>query len=162
MGTRDELLKRAISSINTQDNNPFILVSKNNNKTAGENRNSCLKKIPIDCDWIVFLDDDDYLDWGYLEEIKKAHETNLDILILRMKQEDTIIPRYENPKLEVGNVGINFCLRNSLYRKYPNTFDNKFAEDFRFLNFYLQKTKKVAITEKVFYIAPVANHKNKK
>lgn len=148
-------LTRTIKSIIDEDNNAQIIV--NNNGTAGENRNKGLEQ--ANGTWLFFIDDDDFYSEGYLSEIDQYH----DIVVFRMMQHDRVIPSYENSKLQLGNVGINFAIKKSFYDKIKAKFRNfGFAEDWFFLEQYLKLNPKVKITDKIYYNAPIANHMNNK
>jgi glycosyltransferase involved in cell wall biosynthesis len=150
-------LSRAIASVQRENTEHNLLVYGTKD-SAGENRNKGLSKVK-DSDWIVFLDDDDYL----LKEHSKELDNDFDIVILRMKQGDKIIP---NPKIKVlspGNVGINFALKTSFYLKNKFLFDNKgHEEDWRFLVKVFEKTDKIKVTNKIYYVAPQIQHLKEK
>ena len=155
-------LKRSIESIKQEKIDDNILICDTEN-SAGENRNKCLEKVK-DSDWIIFLDDDDYLVKGHSLEL----DNDFDIVILTMKQDGKVKPdinkrgygKYSNTCLFKSNVGINFAIKTSFYLKYNYNFDaGKIEEDFRFLKMYLEKTSKIKITDKVYYHAPKSQHK---
>ena len=134
-------LSRTIASIQSEEgeHNLYICGTK---KSAGENRNECLRKVK-DSDWVVFVDDDDYLKNGHKKVLSKSQD--FDVVILRMKQGENIIPRYDNRVIESGNVGINFALKSQFYLKHKFLFDNNgHEEDWRFLTKVFSKTKKIA------------------
>lgn len=145
-----ETLARTLDSIRKEDPNAEILVCKGG--SAASNRNLGLKNYTGD--WIFFIDDDDFYTEGYLSEV----EESLDIIIFRMKQGNRIIPRIENDSIVMGNVGINFAIRSSFYKKLNLEFENRFAEDWFFLETYLKLNPNVKITEKIYYNAPIVNH----
>lgn len=150
-----ETLKRTIESIKAEDPSHEILICTGD--TAGINRNNGLVKATGD--WIFFIDDDDYYTPGYLSEINN----DLDIVVLRMQQQDLIIPRYEKDYLVEGNVGINFAIKRSFYETLNIKFQKRpIAEDWEFLKQLLANTHldKVKITKDVYYNAPIANHLN--
>jgi glycosyltransferase involved in cell wall biosynthesis len=121
---------------------------------AGDNRNEGLKKVK-DSDWIVFVDDDDYLITGHSKEL----DENFDIVVLRMKQGENIIPSRENNVLSAGNMGINFAIKTSFYNENKVLFDNKgHEEDWRFFVKMGDKTDKIKVTDKVYYVAPLIQH----
>ena len=157
-------LKRTIKSIENENIDHNILICDTEN-SAGENRNKSLELVK-NSEWIIFVDDDDYLKKGFSLEL----DNNFDIVILKMDQEGKIKPdenlkgygKYSNTCLFKGNVGINFAIKTSFYLKYNYKFDaGKIEEDFRFLKMHIEKTNKIKITDKVFYHAPVSQHTQK-
>ena len=156
-------LQRTIDSIKQENIDHNILIYDSEN-SAGGNRNKSLKKVK-NSDWIVFVDDDDYLVKGHSLEL----DNNFDIVILTMDQEGKIKPDvnlsgkdfgYKTTScLFKGNVGINYAIKTSFYLKYNYKFDDqKIAEDWRFLKMFIEKTSKIKITDKVFYHAPTSKH----
>ena len=162
-----ESLKRSIESIKQEKIDHNILICDTEN-SAGGNRNKSLEKVK-NSEWIIFLDDDDYLVKGHSLEL----DDNFNIVIFTMNQEGKIKPNtnlkginhgYKTPScLFKGNVGINYAIKTSFYLKYNYKFDTLgLGEDFRFLKMHLEKTSKIKITEKVFYHAPNSTHTNEK
>ena len=161
-------LKRTIESIKKIGNwrGGYSIVTCDSEKCAGSNRNKALSNFPIKTsDWIVFVDDDDYLEGDFIFDLNNNH----DVVVLKMKQGDKIVPDIEkygdsiaSLKLR-GNIGINFAIKTSFYLKHNFKFDTKgVCEDYRFFQKLLEKTNKVHITEDIHYFAPVSNHiKNK-
>ena len=151
-------LSRTIASIQSEgrEHNLFICGTQ---KSAGENRNECLKQVKTS-DWVVFVDDDDYLKNGHKKVLSESQDC--DVVILRMKQGENIIPRYENRVIESGNVGINFALKTEFYLKHKFLFDNQGREeDWRFLTKVFAKTQKIKVTDNIYYIAPIIQHLKK-
>lgn len=162
-----ESLTGSIKSILNQD--PFAKIIIKQGNSAGINRNAGLLSevlhswIGFDSsNWIVFLDDDDILREGYLREL----EDDYDIVVLKMLQNGTVIPR--NNQLVAGNVGINFAIRTEYLRDIvvkDSTIDTSYlfdslghAEDWRFLSKILQHGPRVKITDKVYYECTEVNH----
>tara|TARA_R100000231_G_scaffold33800_1_gene29676 strand:+ start:3179 stop:4423 length:1245 start_codon:yes stop_codon:yes gene_type:complete len=148
--------KKSIIDENLGSENTNIFIN-GSGSSAGENRNFGLQRVK-NSDWIVFLDDDDYLVQGFSKQL----DSNFDIVVLRMLQENKYIPSKESKvsDLVLGNVGINFAIKTSFYLKNKIFFDHEgLGEDFRFLQKLINKTNKIKITENVFYIAPVSQHK---
>lgn len=150
-----DTLKKAINSVvlgSTYDNwVTFPIVETGG--TAGDNRNNGLKKAKlIKPDWITFLDDDDFYDYNWANELDWDIS---DIVIFRMKQENKIIPDKTN-ELRFGNVGINFALNMNRikWEDLPEFDSNGEGEDWRFLEQLLQKYNKVKITDEIYYVAP--------
>lgn len=153
-------LSNSLKSILNED--PFAKIIIKQGTTAGENRNSgilselmCAWTGVSPSDWIVFLDDDDILSPGYLDQLDDTY----DIVVLKMLQNGVVIPR--NSNLVAGNVGINFAIRTSYLKDICITDSNLntnylfdslgHEEDWRFLNKLLQHKPRVKITDSVFY-----------
>ncbi len=170
----EDELNRAVSSIKEEgvDHNILLCGSKKpkdyigNQNNAVANINEGLGKIRNDSDWIILLDDDDYLNKGFSKELNNEY----DITVLRMCQNENdpihppkIIPRIGDDNLYSGNVGINFSLKTSFYLKHKWLF-NPLAKypDWDFLSRAIQYTNKIKITKDIYYVAPVGNYyKNK-
>jgi glycosyltransferase involved in cell wall biosynthesis len=126
--------------------------------TAGENRNKGIKEAKtLKAQWITFLDDDDYYNDGWNLEL----DSNYDIVVLRMRQGEAIIPD-ETDELRWGNVGINFALNMNRikWEDLPEFDSNGEGEDWRFLEQLLQKYNKVKITKDIYYVAEKRNYNN--
>lgn len=146
-------LSRTIASIQKENVNHNLLIY-GTKESAGYNRNEGLNKV-VDSDWIVFVDDDDYLITGHSKELDK----DFDLVVLRMKQDENIIPNRGNNILQAGNMGINFAIKTSFYNEHKFLFDNKgHEEDWRFFLQLTEKTEKIKVTDKIYYIAPQINH----
>lgn len=155
-----ELIGKTIGSICANDEDCTILVSKGG--TASENRNKILNKIlKIEDDdaWLIFVDDDDYYENGYLTEL----DPEFDIIVLRMRQGGTIIPQIHDNTLRLGNIGINFVVKLSFFKTCGEVlFDNGGeAEDWRFLQIILKHQPKLKITDKIYYMAPKRGNNTK-
>lgn len=150
-------LARTLASITCNDPNPAIFIASGG--TAGENRNKCLSQICHDKKWIIFVDDDDFLIDGYIDELDDL----FDIVIFRMYQSGvSVIPRYGNNKIVSGNVGINFAMKTDFFLKSGATFDNGgHGEDWRFMQQLLKFNPNIKITDEIMYIAPISNHLKK-
>ena len=132
-------LQRTIESIKREEINnwikPNILICDTEN-SAGENRNKSLEKVK-DSEWILFVDDDDYLADGHSLEL----DYNFDIVILKMNQEGKIKPDVNLSGKDFGyktiscvfkgNVGINYAIKTSFYLKGRQKMvcPNKFVSD---------------------------------
>jgi glycosyltransferase involved in cell wall biosynthesis len=147
-----DTLERAKNSIRKEDVDYNILTCGAGN-TAAENRNKCLSEVK-DSDWIVFLDDDDYLLEGHSLELTDDY----DIVVLRMRKnrENVVIPRVGDDELRCGNVGINFALRTEFYLQNRVVFNDMkpTEEDFRFLHKIMRFTNRIKVTDKIYYIVP--------
>jgi glycosyltransferase involved in cell wall biosynthesis len=145
-------LERAVSSAKHPDVNINTLIC-GTESCAGYNRNKCLEKV-TDSNWIVFIDDDDYLTANYHKELDAAY----DIVVLRMKQNQAIIPRYNDDTLRFANVGINIAVSTDFYKRAKAIFDDEHGEDWRFIEQLLKFNPKIKVTDGIFYNAPVAQH----
>lgn len=160
-------ISKTVESILSED--PYAKISIQRGGTASENRNILLlsdiiynQTLENHSDWICFIDDDDYYAPGYLFEL----DTNYDMVVFRMNQAGTIIPR--NEQLYAGNIGINFAIKSSVIGKIimqDGTIDTRFlfdneghAEDWRFIEKILEYKPRVKITKDVFYICGSVNH----
>jgi glycosyltransferase involved in cell wall biosynthesis len=139
-------LIRAVNSVT--DNGAFAIIQYGG--TAGDNRNKGIKEArKVEPDWIVFLDDDDYLLGGWQDEL----DNDKDIVVLRMLQNGAEIPDRTN-ELRFANVGINFALNmNKIDWSDLPKFDDGEGEDWRFLEKLLYKYKNVKITDNIYYYA---------
>jgi hypothetical protein len=153
---RDTLKKAVESAIRNNkkydyyDEETYIPIIENYG-TAGENRNNGINKAKVlNPDWVTFLDDDDYYeeDWGL------TLDDDYDIVILRMKQGEAIIPDATD-ELRFSNVGINFALNMNRikWEDLPEFDSDGEGEDWRFLEKLLQKYPKVKITKDIYYVA---------
>ena len=145
-----ETLFTTINSIFKSDINANVFIEHGNN--VAENRNSAIQNaIKNNCDWIIFVDDDDYLLDGYLKEI----DNNFDLIFLKMKRNSKVIPK--NKSLACGNFGINFCLNLKTNLNIPY-FENKRCEDCIFIKTLVKNNNiNYKITKDIFYIAPSIN-----
>lgn len=148
-----DTLGRAVSSIISQDKNANLIIEGNGN-SAGQNRNDALNKVPSTCNWIIFLDDDDYFDEGFYSELNNE----FDIIVFRMNQGGEIKPTPNNDEIKFGTVGINFGIKKQLYDILKTKFDDSHAEDWRFIQSYLSLNPNIKVTEKVYYNAPIIAH----
>lgn len=160
-------IQNTIQSILNEDKNARILIQRGG--TAGKNRNlTMMMELVsseldfIESDFISFIDDDDFYNEGYLTQI----DSNYDLIVMRMNQNGTIIPRQDNI-LRGGNVGINFVIKTEFLKKICindgifNTeylFDDHPGEDWRFLEKILKYNPTVKITDDVYYTCSQVNH----
>jgi glycosyltransferase involved in cell wall biosynthesis len=147
-----DTLERAVISV--ANNRACAIIQQEG--TAGENRNKGIKQAKtLKAQWITFLDDDDYYNAGWNLEL----DSNYDIIVLRMKQGEAIIPD-ETDELRWSNVGINFALNmNKIkWEDLPEFDSNGEGEDWRFLEKLLQKYNKVKITKDIYYVAEKRNY----
>lgn len=127
-----------------------------NHSKAGSVRNQLLEK-EIQSEWIGFLDDDDTLTSDYVEGLKlESNKNDFDCCIFRMILKDgTVIPRYGNNSLYVGNVGISFSVRTSFLKQNNIFFESSESEDFAFIKKTFDSKAKIHISE---YIRYKVNH----
>ena len=165
-----DTLDRAVASIKQEGTNHNILICGQrkpkdyvgNPSDAVANVNEGLSKIRIDSDWIIFLDDDDYLNKGFSKQL----DDDYDIVVLRMSQDASnpqyppkIIPRLEDSRLYSGNVGINFAIKTSFYLKHKWLFTSSVKNpDWNFLERAINKTNKIKVTKDIYYVAPMGGY----
>lgn len=127
-----------------------------NHSKAGSVRNQLLEK-EIDSKWIGFLDDDDTLTSDYIEGLKlESNKNNFDCCIFRMILKDgTIIPRYGNNSLYIGNVGISFVVKTEFLKQNNIFFESSESEDFDFIKKLFETKAKIYISD---YITYKVNH----
>jgi len=157
-----DTLDRAVNSIKKEniDHNILIHGDVKDGRGCG-NRNEGLKKV-IDSDWIIFLDDDDYLNEGFSKQL----DNNYDVVVLRMSQDASnpfyppkVIPRTEDSRLYSGNVGCNFAIKTSLYLKHKWLFSVTAKNpDWDFLARVLEVTNKTKVTDEIYYVAPMGGY----
>jgi glycosyltransferase involved in cell wall biosynthesis len=157
-----DTLDRAIESIKKEktDHNILIFGEVKDGRGVG-NRNKGLEKIN-DSEWIIFLDDDDYLKEGFSKQLNN----DFDIIILRMSQDAAnpfyppkIIPRIGDNNIRRGNIGCNFAIKTSFYLKHKWMFDvSADSPDWSFMEIAMQHTTKINITEDVYYVAPMGGY----
>ncbi len=146
-----ETIGRTIHAILREDPSAQILIC-NGGHSAGDNRNKGLAQARGE--WIIFCDDDDFFNPGYLHHLTQ----DVDLVVFRMMQHGRIIPDVTN-ELRIGNVGINFAIRRSFWEKEkPHFDDGKMEEDWRFLKQLLSLSPRIKITDEVFYNAPASSH----
>jgi len=110
-----------------------ILKENGGHSKAGSVRNQLFNM--VNTEWIAFLDDDDSLTENYVDVFLKEIENNLlDCCIFKMIYKDgLVIPRQQTNTLEVGNVGISFCCKNSFIKNNNILFESSEVEDFNFI-----------------------------
>ena len=79
-------------------------------------------------EWLVMLDDDDWVVPEYLEWFKPYTE-NSDIIVSQMNNYGNIIPI--GPIIEHGQIGISFAVRRSVLLEFP--FPSVASEDYVYL-----------------------------
>ena len=123
-----------------------------NHSKAGSVRNQLLKK-EIDSEWIGFLDDDDTLTSDYVEGLKlELNQNEFDCCIFRMiLKNGTVIPRYGDNSLYVGNVGISFAIKTSFLKQNNIFFESSESEDYYFLNKAIENKAKIYISNHIMY-----------
>ena len=168
-------LDRAIKSIETEvpyrkevdgtDINLNILVEGDIKDGRGVgNRNSGLSKVK-DSDWIVFLDDDDWMMKGFSVELDNEY----DIVVLRMfsnynnpYEPYKLTPPYWQKDNELEWLaGTNIAVKTSFYLKHKIKVNNVKSPDWDFLERLLKETDKVKITPGIYYMAPLGGYNKK-
>ena len=82
----------------------------------------------VDTEWIVFLDDDDWVAPNYLETFLPLVDTS-DVIISQMMNYGTVMPAGHD--IIHGNVGISFAVRTDVFLKEGMPEDP--SEDYKFL-----------------------------
>lgn len=94
-------------------------------------------------DWVAFVDDDDSLSPFYVEMLEDSnHNNNLnhnsyDIILFRMQgfpEPTSVLPPYHLQELGIGDFGISFAVRRSLFQEKSMLFVPHPSEDY----FYVQ------------------------
>ena len=161
-----DTLGRAISSIEAENIDHNLLISGKFKDGSGvKNRNNSLEKVK-DSDWIIFLDDDDWLLRGFSKEL----DSEYDIVVLRMLQNyndpyfpPKLVPPYhiKPEELNYGLCGCNIAVKTSFYLKHKIEVKNAKNPDFDFLERLLKETDKVKITPGIYYMAPLGGYNKK-
>ena len=165
-----DTLDRAVASIKQEGINHNILICGQrkpkgyvgNPSDAVTNVNEGLSKIRIDSDWVMVLDDDDYLNKGFSKQL----DNNYDVVVLRMSQDASnpfyppkIIPRIGDDNLYEGNVGCNFVIKTSFYLQHKWMFNASVkSPDWNFLEKLLKHTTRINITKDIYYVAPMGGY----
>jgi len=162
---RDTLVK-AISSIEGENiDHNLLITGKFKDSTGVMNRNHSLKKVK-DSEWIIFLDDDDWLLKGFSKEL----DSEYDIVVLRMLQSydnpyfpPKLVPPYhiKPEELNYGLCGCNIAVKTSFYLKHKIEVRPVKCPDFDFLERLLKETDKVKITPGIYYMAPLGGYNKK-
>jgi hypothetical protein len=131
-------------------------MNENSNNFAGTVRNIGLEYCKnIDCEWIGFLDDDDYLSDDYICKLKEEININknMEICIFRMGYENKCILPFKSDKNIIRNkVGISFCLKKYIIDKESsNLFKNTPYEDYLLLKELQTKKYKILISSYITY-----------
>jgi glycosyltransferase involved in cell wall biosynthesis len=157
-----DTLNRAVSSIKQEGTEHNILICGDvlDGRGCG-NRNKGLEKVN-DSEWIIFLDDDDYLKKGFSKQL----DNNFDIVVLRMSQNASnqfslpkVIPSHEDSRLYSGNVGCNFAIKTSFYLKHKWMFSVSAKNpDWDFLERAIHNTDKIKLTDDIYYVAPMGGY----
>lgn len=122
---------------------------------AGQVRNSIIKNIDDDIDWIGFVDDDDTLSKYYIEilDLEKS-KSNFDCCVFRMrydKNNNKVIPPFGMDVIQQNFVGISFCVNRKFIDDNQISFVNDNAEDFKFLKQINEKGGKIQISNHITY-----------
>jgi glycosyltransferase involved in cell wall biosynthesis len=143
--------------IDVDDNRIKILECEKkgiNINSAGEVRNYGMSF--VETKWIAFLDDDDIIEYDYIEtfynEINLCNDLHLDLdlIIFRMNDNGRIIPKLETDNFYLCDVGISFIFKKKIYDEgYKFTPDG--AEDFLYLDKIRGSGKRMMISPYVKY-----------
>lgn len=145
---------------NSEHNDNFLLVKTpgklgENTNNAGRVRNFGIEKsLEEEGDWIGFLDDDDIIDKRYVEdffrEINENRICECDVFIYRMNKKGRIIPGIRCNEIEMGDVGISFIVKKSLF-KSGIRFYSSGVEDFLLLNQIRKLGYKIFVSSHIYY-----------
>jgi hypothetical protein len=122
---------------------------------AGQVRNSIIKNMNDDIDWIGFVDDDDTLSKYYIEilELEKT-KFKFDCCVFRMrydKNNQRVIPPFGMNHLQQNYVGISFCVSKKFITENNIKFTNDNAEDFKLLKEINDKGGKIHMSSHITY-----------
>lgn len=128
---------------------------KQHHGNAGQVRNSIIKHMDNDIEWIGFVDDDDTLSKYYVEilDLEKT-KGDFDCCVFRMRYDrdnKKVIPPLGMNKIQQNFVGISFCVRKKFVDEYKIAFINDNAEDFKFLKQISDNGGKIHISNHVTY-----------
>ena len=161
-----DTLGRAISSIEKENiDHNLLICGKYKDGRGVKNRQAGLNKVK-DSDWIIFLDDDDWLMQGFSKEL----DSEYDIVVLRMLQSynkpyfpPKLVPPYhiKPEELNYGLCGCNIAVKTSFYLKHKIEVRDVKCPDFDFLERLLKETDKVKITPGIYYMAPLGGYNKK-
>lgn len=133
LGTRDTL-QRTLDSIEKWDGDEIIVVNLGlpPKGYGGRERNVGIAKAK--CDYIAFIDDDDYYLPGHREIMHKAalENTKRHPIIFRMRYPSGRI-LWEEPKLRCGNVGTPMIFVPNVKSMFP-VWNDSYHGDFDWLN----------------------------
>lgn len=116
----------------------------------------------LNSDWIGFLDDDDYLSYDYICNLKNELSIypNLDVCIFRMAYPNGgIIPLKMDKNIIRNRVGISFALKYNIIKEYK--FINSPFEDYIYLKNLQSKKYKMLISSYVSYFVRCIPYKYK-
>ena len=118
--------------------------------SAGEVRNYGMSF--VETKWIAFLDDDDIIEYDYIEtfynEINLCND--LDLIIFRMNDNGRIIPKLKTDNFYLCDVGISFIFKKEIYNEGCK-FTPDGAEDFLYLDKIRASGKRIMISPYVKY-----------
>ncbi len=120
---------------------------------AGKVRNYAFSHVRTP--WIGFVDDDDTISPYYINYLNQELEINEDVevIVFRMIYKDMrVLPAEYQNDIQKMQVGISFCLRTSLLKKFPQLkFENDSFEDFLFLQQCKELHCKIVISPFISY-----------
>ena len=130
-----------------------------NINSAGEVRNYGMSF--VETKWIAFLDDDDIIEYDYIEtfynEINLCND--LDLIIFRMNDNGRIIPKLKTDNFYLCDVGISFIFKKEIYNEGCK-FTPDGAEDFLYLDKIRRLGKRMMISPYVKYYVRKSDDEN--
>lgn len=127
------------------------------NGRAGYVRNHGIKLAHTE--WIGFVDDDDIIEPSYVRSLKDEllKEAHADVVIFRMKFEwGRVCPEPGSTCFKMGDVGISFCARRSLFTHDNFWFIQSEVEDFLLLEMLRGAGKRIVMSESIVYLVGAA------
>ena len=148
------------SNININD--PRIKIIEIDKKGRDKNSAGLVRNIGIKyvkTKWIGFLDDDDYLDDDYIDIFYNELKLNsdLDVLIFRMKDKDNIFPELDTDNFYINHVGISFIINKEIFNNNLEFIPSS-SEDFDYLDRIRTNKYKIIISPSIKYF--VRNNDN--
>jgi glycosyltransferase involved in cell wall biosynthesis len=148
------------SNININD--PRIKIIEIDKKGKDKNSAGLVRNIGIKyvkTKWIGFLDDDDYLDDDYIDIFYNELKLNsdLDVLIFRMKDKDNIFPELDTDNFYINHVGISFIINKEIFNNNLEFIPSS-SEDFDYLDRIRTNKYKIIISPSIKYF--VRNNDN--
>lgn len=126
------------------------------NKKVGQGRNSAgnVRNYGynfVNTEWVGFLDDDDTLNPYYIDYLyNDLLQDDIDVLIFRMIYNcGKILPMPEDNDFKINEVGISFCLKTELAKKF--LFIPSGTEDFELLDRLRSNGYNIVISDYIGY-----------